>query len=138
MTLAALTLLFNLNTAAYNLPPNLIHSICFVESSYNTKAVNIDDGGEDSLGVCQIKYSTAKWMGFKGTRKQLMQPENNIKYASKFLAYQIKRYNGNVTKGVIAYNRGNAIRLTSSPYSVKVFKQLGRVNVTVAYGNKAR
>lgn len=128
MTLAALTMLFNLNTAAYNLPPGLIHSICFIESSYKVNAVHHDDGGEDSLGVCQIKHSTAKWLGFKGTRKQLMKPENNIKYASLYLSYQLRRYS-NVNKAIIAYNRGNAKGLTSTRYSLKVIKQLGRVNV---------
>lgn len=104
------------------LPNNLLHSICYVESRYKVNAVHKDDGNGDSLGVCQVKLTTAKSLGFKGTEKQLMEPKYNIKYAAKYLSHQIKRYSS-IKKGVIAYNRGNAKYLTSSKYQVKVYKQ---------------
>lgn len=118
-----LSLLFTTMSAAYDLPPHLLESLCYVESTHDIHAVHEDDGGSDSLGVCQIKYATAEWLGFKGTEKQLMEPKNNIKYAALYLKYNINRYGGDVTKGVIAYNRGNAKGLTVTAYSDKVFKQ---------------
>lgn len=81
-----------------------------------------DDGGANSVGICQIKLKSAKQMGFKGTEKQLLDPKTNIYYAAKFLSYQIKRYHS-VQRGVVAYNRGNAKSLTTSNYQVKVYKQ---------------
>jgi soluble lytic murein transglycosylase-like protein len=121
--MSTLTALFLLYTNQYNLPPHLLSSLCYVESRHNVSAVHHDDGGADSLGVCQIKYETAKDMGFKGTPRQLMKPTVNIKYAAKYLTHQINRYNGRIDKAVIAYNRGHAGGLTTSKYQVKVFKQ---------------
>jgi len=120
-TLILLTL-FSATSAKFDLPTDLLASLCFIESSYNINAVHHDDGGEDSLGVCQIKLNTAKWLGFKGTKKQLMNPETNMYYAAKYLSYQIKRYHS-VQRGVIAYNMGNAKNLTITKYSAKVFKK---------------
>lgn len=117
-----LLLLFTLNTDTLNLPKGLINSICFIESSYNVAAIHHDDGGSDSLGICQIKLSTAKWMGYKGTATDLMNPVLNIHYAAKYLKYLSTRYNNDYTKVIIAYNRGNAKSLTRTKYSDKVKK----------------
>ena len=103
----------------------MLESVCWVESKHKITAIHKNDGDSDSLGVCQIKLKTAKWLGFKGNSEELMDPENNIKYAGKYLAKQINRYKGNTKKAVIAYNRGNAKELTVSNYQVKVFKQMG-------------
>ena len=86
-------------------------------------AIHYADGKTNSYGVCQIKYETAQQLGFKGTAKQLMEPKNNIKYAAKYLARQLHRYNGNVNKAVIAYNRGHAGTLVTTKYQVAVFTE---------------
>lgn len=106
----------------YHLPPGLLSSLCYVESKHNVGAIHKADGSTDSFGVCQIKYETAKHLGFRGTPKQLMEPKYNIKYAAKYLSHQLKRY-GNVQQAVIAYNMGHAGQLTSSKYQVKVFEK---------------
>ncbi len=105
-----------------NLPPNLLSSLCYVESKHDIAAIHHDDGNSDSLGICQIKHDTAKWLGFKGSKEELMRPDINIKYAGLYLRYQIKRYNS-VSKAVISYNRGNAKGLTTTNYQARVFKQ---------------
>lgn len=113
--------LFTSMSLQYHIPPGLLRSLCYVESKHKINASHHDDGGADSLGICQIKYKTAKDMGYKGTTKQLMQPHVNIKYAAKYLAWQLKRYH-KINKAVIAYNRGNAKNLTTSKYQLKVYK----------------
>jgi soluble lytic murein transglycosylase-like protein len=120
-----LGLYFLLTSSQFNLPPGLLDSICYTESTYNTRAIHLDDGpGGPSLGVCQIKYSTAKWLGFKGTPTQLMNPKTNILYAGKYLAKQLERYDDNAQKAVIAYNYGHAPKnLTNTKYQIKVFKR---------------
>jgi len=120
-----LSLLFVTTTQQLNLPPNLLESICYVESKHKITAIHHHDGDSDSLGICQIKYKTAKWLGFKGTPEQLMEPKNNILYAGKYLKYQLLRYNS-VNKGIIAYNKGNAKGLTRSSYYDKVMKEYVR------------
>lgn len=123
-----LTALFLSLSTQYNLPPKLLDAICYIESHYDIHAVHHDDGGEDSLGLCQVKYSTAKFLGFTGTEKQLMRPEVNAKYAAKYISYQLKRYNYNTEKATISYNRGNAKGLTKTKYSTKVLKVYWRLN----------
>ena len=120
-----LTALFLSATNFYNLPPGLLSSVCYVESRHNVQAVHTDDGGQDSLGVCQIQLRTARSLGFKGSVNDLMRPINNIGYAAAYLRVQLSRYRGNVARAVIAYNRGNAKGLTTTKYQTKVFKQWG-------------
>lgn len=124
MSPAILTIMFMVTTAQFHLPQNLLASLCYVESKYDITAVHKDDGTSNSVGVCQVKLKTAKWMGFKGTEKQLMDPRTNIYYAGKYLSYQQKRYHSS-TKAIIAYNIGNAKGLTSTKYSAKVIRQWG-------------
>lgn len=117
LTLLAVT------TTIHALPPNLLTAICYTESKLTPTAIHHDDGGSDSLGLCQVKLATARWMGFKGTQQNLLLPEVNAYYAGKYLKHQLVRYNGNVTKAVIAYNIGHAGNLQSTDYSDKVLKQ---------------
>lgn len=119
----SLASLFAAVTITWGLPPNLINSICFIESSYNVSAVHHDDGNGDSLGVCQIKLETARTMGFPGTQQDLMYPPTNIYYSAQYLSHQIKRYHNDVNKAIIAYNQGSAKGLTRTKYSDKVLKQ---------------
>ncbi len=94
--------------------------MCYVESSHRIAVIHHNDGDGHSLGICQIKLKTAKWLGFKGTEKELMNPKVNIYYAGKYLKHQIRRYKS-IEKGVIAYNFGHAGVLTTSKYQVKVY-----------------
>lgn len=73
-----------------------------------------------------MHLTTAKMMGFKGTARQLMLPQNNIKFAAAYLAHQIKRYHGDVAQGIISYNQGSSKHLTSTKYCVKVYKKWGK------------
>lgn len=104
------------------LPHGLLESVCWVETKHNPNAIHRNDGVGDSIGLCQIKLKTSKWLGYRGTAEGLLNPKVNAYWAGKYLQYQIKRHNGNTEKAVIAYNIGNAKGLTTTAYSVKVFK----------------
>ena len=109
------------------LPPGLLSAVCYVESRHKHKAINLNDGGEDSLGVCQIKLNTARLVGFKGTNKQLMHPTTNALYAAKYLKKQLLRYNNDPRKAVAAYNAGKVRYnkdglIMNRLYVAKVFK----------------
>lgn len=118
-----LSVLFILVSAQQGLPEGLLSSLCLVESRHDVNAVHQHDGHGNSVGACQIKLNTAKGLGFKGTEKDLLKPEVNLTYAAKYLKHQILRYNGDVTRGVIAYNQGSARTATKTQYSSKVFAE---------------
>lgn len=106
MTTATLLILFAAASNTFDLPPGLLGSLCYVESSYDVEAINPDDGHGDSIGVCQIKVETARTLGFQGTADQLRDPFLNSYYAGMYLSHQLRRYHGNILKGVASYNSG--------------------------------
>jgi soluble lytic murein transglycosylase-like protein len=65
----------------YQVPADLIHRVVHRESRYNPKAYN----GSGYFGLMQIKYNTAKSMGYEGPPSGLFDAETNIKYAAKYL-----------------------------------------------------
>ncbi|MCQ4630781.1 lytic transglycosylase domain-containing protein [Shinella sp. CPCC 100929] len=66
--------------ALYGIPESLLHRVVKRESTYNPKAYN-----RGHYGLMQIKYATAKSMGFDGPAEGLFDAETNIKYAGKYL-----------------------------------------------------
>jgi soluble lytic murein transglycosylase-like protein len=65
----------------YEIPESLIHRVVHRESRYNPKAYN----RAGYFGLMQIKYNTAKSMGYEGPASGLLDAETNIKYAAKYL-----------------------------------------------------
>jgi soluble lytic murein transglycosylase-like protein len=77
--------------------------------------------------MCQIKLSTARWLGYKGSPAKLWKdPRVNAHWAAKYLRYQIKRYKGDILCGVSAYNAGSchkaAGKIRNTNYIKLVFK----------------
>jgi hypothetical protein len=109
IAIAAMPVVPNFEKAATIAPPKLVSAVCWVESKHKVKAFVKSDGKKrtPSYGVCMVKYETAQFLGFEGTPEQLMDPNTNIIYAAKYLAYQLKRYNNNYDKALTAYNRGS-------------------------------
>jgi soluble lytic murein transglycosylase-like protein len=83
----------------------LLLAICTHESGLNNVFVP-HDGGTPTYGICQVKYDTAKMIGFTGKAKDLMKPEINAKWAAEYLKYQKARYDNDWCKAVAAYNAG--------------------------------
>lgn len=84
---------------------SLLLAICTHESGLKNVLVP-HDGGTPTYGICQVKYDTAKMMGFDGKAKDLMNPEVNAKWAAEYLKFQKDRYDGNWMKSTAAYNSG--------------------------------
>ena len=117
--MSTLALIFATVTATLGLPNGLLSAVCHVESHHNVKAINLNDGGEDSLGVCQIKLSTAKMLGFKGTAAELQEPFVNAYYAGMYLNKQLRRYDHFIPHAIAAYNSGT-LRLTKHRHVVNI------------------
>ncbi|CDZ36739.1 Soluble lytic murein transglycosylase-like protein [Neorhizobium galegae bv. officinalis] len=65
----------------YGVPESLVHRVVHRESKYDPKAYHKNG----YWGLMQIKYSTAKSMGYEGPPAGLLDAETNLKYAIKYL-----------------------------------------------------
>lgn len=120
-------------TLSEEAPYPLLLAICTVESNLNPKAINPADGDDKqhSVGLCQIKLQTAKWMRCKGIKKEsdLFDPRKNARCAARFVGYQLDRYNHTWDYAIAAYNSGTLKRtkrgrIVNQGYVNKVLKEL--------------
>ena len=109
---------------ALGVPGVLLLAICTHESGLKNVKV-LDDNGSPTYGVCQIKISTAKMVGFQGKSEDLMIPNTNIVYSAKYLKYQLERYDGNWCMATAAYNAGTynpSEKVPGKPRNLKYVK----------------
>jgi soluble lytic murein transglycosylase-like protein len=86
----------------YEVPESLIHRVVHRESRYNPNAYN----KRGYFGLMQIKYNTAKSMGYDGQPDGLLDAETNIKYAAKYLRGAWLVSNSNEEDAIKLYARG--------------------------------
>jgi len=66
--------------AMYEVPERLVHRVVRRESNYNPGALH-----KGNWGLMQIRYNTARGLGYDGSAKGLLDAETNLKYAVKYL-----------------------------------------------------
>lgn len=90
------------------IPAPLLAAICYTESTHKPYATNLDDNGSSSIGLCQVKYSTVKALGYTGKVEGLYDGRTNAKWAAKYIKTQMVRYNNSWDDAIAAYNAGTA------------------------------
>lgn len=111
-----------------DVPLELAHAVITIESNY--KASSLGKAGE--IGLMQIKPTTAKLMGYGGSRIGLFDPETNIKYGMKYLGKARKLGGGTTCGTILKYNAGHAAKRmnsTSRDYCSKVKRHLATTAV---------
>lgn len=110
---------------ALGLPPGLLSAMSYVESRHNVKAINHQDGLGDSLGALQIKFATARMIGYQGSADRLLEPKANAYWAALYLKHQLNRYDGDVVRAIAAFNSG-AYRLdkTGKPVNLDYVRKV--------------
>lgn len=88
--------------AHHSVDAELIHRVIAVESRWQARAV----GARGEIGLMQIKPSTARSIGFEGTVSELMDPQTNVYYGTKYLRMALDRADGDWCSAVMLYNRG--------------------------------
>ena len=99
---------------------NLLYSICFVETGLRN-VDNFHDNKHPSRGICQVQVNTARFFAPHLDALSLKLPVVNTLIAAKYLAYQNKRYKGNLVKVISSYNAGHFIT-GNKKYVAKVKK----------------
>lgn len=87
--------------AAYGLPESLIRRVIQRESGYNPKARN-----GPFLGLMQIRYDTARSMGYRGSPEGLLDADTNLRYAVKYLRGAWLVGGRDADKAIRHYSRG--------------------------------
>lgn len=101
--------------AQFKLDPLLIQSVIHAESAFNPMALS----PKGAMGLMQLMPATARRMGvaegsalggdewrIASLSAMLQQPEVNIQAGSKYLAYLMQLFEGNMVLAVAAYNAG--------------------------------
>lgn len=82
--------------AEQRVPDAVAHALVKRESGYNARAVGL--AGE--IGLVQIKLSTARSLGFAGSREALFEPRTNLTYGMRYAFLALQR------GGIRFYQRG--------------------------------
>jgi len=108
---------------ANGVPVALAHAVVTVESRFNPHA----RGRAGEVGLMQIKPSTARAIGYKGSVKALYDPDTNLRWGMKYLG-EAHRLGGGTTCGtILKYNAGHyakRMNKVSASYCGKVKKIL--------------
>ncbi|MDF2972101.1 MAG: lytic transglycosylase [Microvirga sp.] len=85
----------------HGVPEALVHRVIRRESSYNPRALS-----KGNFGLMQIRYATARGMGYRGTPSGLLDANTNLTYAIPYLANAYKVAGGNFDRAVALYAGG--------------------------------
>ena len=85
-------------------PVELATAVVQIESNFNPKK----RGSAGEIGLMQVKPATARLMGYKGSVKDLYDPETNIKIGMKYLAKAQRLGGGQTCNTILKYNAGHA------------------------------
>ena len=89
------------HAAANGLPADLVHRVVKRESGYNSRASHAGN-----FGLMQIRYATARGVGYAGSASGLLDPETNLTYAVRYLAGAYRAAGGNAGRAVAYYASG--------------------------------
>ncbi|WP_411347537.1 lytic transglycosylase domain-containing protein [Paenibacillus sp. WLX2291] len=85
-------------SSKYGIPESLIKGIIDVESSFNPNA----GSSAGAKGLMQLMDGTAAGLGVSNS----FDPAQNIDGGTKYISYQLKRYDNNIKTALAAYNAG--------------------------------
>ena len=86
---------------AHGVPEALVHRVVKRESGYNPRA-----SSRGNLGLMQIRYATARGMGYTGPASGLLDANTNLTYAVPYLANAYRVAGGNPDRAVSLYAGG--------------------------------
>jgi soluble lytic murein transglycosylase-like protein len=105
VTTTAYDTLIDASSLANGVPFAWIKAVIATESGFDTQAYR-DEGWDQSYGLMQLLYSTAKKLGFSGDAVNLYDPAINISLGARLLKQLIASWGRNFDRVYSAYNSG--------------------------------
>ena len=102
----ALETIVDRHAAAHGLPKELARAVVRVESTWNPRLT----GAAGEIGLMQIKFETARHLGYNGSREALYDPGTNVKWGMQYLAGAWKLANGDECGTVLRYQAGHGAK----------------------------
>ena len=91
--------------ASHGVPPKLAHAVVMLESRYRPRVVS-----KGNFGLMQIRYGTARAMGYRGAPSGLLNADTNLRYGMRYLARGWKASGGDVCRTIAHYQTGRMVR----------------------------
>jgi soluble lytic murein transglycosylase-like protein len=107
---------------ANGVPYALARAVVQVESGFRASA----RGGVGEIGLMQLRKSTARGMGYRGSSRALYHPETNIKYGMRYLGQAYKLGGRSTCGAILKYNAGHAAR-SMNPISRRYCRKVSRI-----------
>jgi soluble lytic murein transglycosylase-like protein len=124
---APIVSLIEKHASANGIPAAFARAIVRIESNFNPRAT----GRQREVGLMQIKYETARGIGFGGTREELYEPDTNLKWGMKYLAMAWKLGGSTPCGAVMKYQGGHGVTqpsAASNAYCAKVKSHMASAN----------
>ena len=83
-------------------PEALVHRVILRESRYQPRLI----GRGGTIGLMQIKLSTARGLGYTGTAEGLRDPNTNLTYGVRYLAGAYRAAGGDLRRAMAYYTTG--------------------------------
>ncbi len=106
----------------HGVPVRLARAVVQVESSFRPNVT----GGAGEIGLMQIKYATAKGMGYRGSRQQLYDPATNLYWGMKYLGKAHSLAGGSTCGTILRYNAGHYAK-RMNPISARYCKRVSQI-----------
>jgi soluble lytic murein transglycosylase-like protein len=106
-----LTEIVNRRAAEAGVPAEFVRAVIRVESDWDQELT----GHAGEIGLMQIKPSTAREMGYRGTDSALYDPDTNVRWGVAYLAAAYRLASGDICHTVLKYQAGHqAISMTQA------------------------
>lgn len=102
------------HASSHGVPGKVAHAVVMIESRYRPGVAH-----RGNYGLMQIRYGTARAMGYRGEPSGLLNADTNLTYGMKYLARAWKQSNGDLCRTIAQYQTGRAVR--SIPRASQVY-----------------
>ncbi len=93
------------HASAHGVPPQVAHAVVMLESRYRPHVVH-----RGNFGLMQIRFGTARAMGYRGAPSGLLNADTNLQFGMKYLARGWKASGGDLCRTIAHYQTGRVVR----------------------------